>query len=408
MTHPFKPGMLRRLELCVQIVVDGGGGGGGGGGGSYPFWSITPTTFSFGNVTSGGGSSKAIPTTIKNVGQANLTVSGILISGTGAAAFSTGFGVLPRTIAPGATYTFNITFTPAANQAYSATIKFTTNDPYSPHSYALSGTGVSNATPQIQLTQAAYNFPDTKINTSSANQPITAKNTGAVTVHLSAWACTNQYVLSSLPALPFTLAPGASVTAQIKFSPNVTGSPIPGQSVSILTQEGAGDGALLVGNSYVIIPVSVLPSNIKRMFLGFNDPVLGPNLKYITSPIAYNSDQPTTLVFNGTIFKKPSVEKTVLRVWVAYENLGVCTLTLELKVWRPQLNNGAGGWDSKTSLLQLGDASADGSERTGYFDLENEGEIIVMTITRAASSGPMALISLIPEFVPAGEKVEGV
>jgi hypothetical protein len=112
------------------------------------------------------------------------------------------------------------------------------------------------------------------------------------------------------------------------------------------------------------------------------------------------------LIFNGTLWDEPGQEKKLRRIQVYYENYGIFTLTATVSVWRPSIS--ADFFDQKIVTVSAGSALADLSERTMFFDIQIAGEIILLQLSRAASSGPVSITGALPEFEEGGgEKVAG-
>ncbi|HEY1945834.1 MAG TPA: choice-of-anchor D domain-containing protein [Bryobacteraceae bacterium] len=108
---------------------------------STPKVQITPSSFSFGSQTLGVVTAK-MTVTLSNTGNGLLTISGISRSGTNAADFlaTSGCG---SSLAAGASCAINTVFTPWVTGSESATISITDNASGSPHTIAMSGTGVA-------------------------------------------------------------------------------------------------------------------------------------------------------------------------------------------------------------------------------------------------------------------------
>jgi len=110
---------------------------------TQPFVVLSPTSVNFGSEVAGA-TSAAVPITVTNAGTGVLVFSGKLsISGANLGDFSetdtcTGTTV---TIAPNATCTIQVTFSPSTLGARAASLVLTDNAPDSPQSVALSGTG---------------------------------------------------------------------------------------------------------------------------------------------------------------------------------------------------------------------------------------------------------------------------
>ena len=112
---------------------------------------ISPTSLSFGNVTTGA-SSASQTVTITNTGNANVTISQITLSGSGYA--MTG-GSAPVTLSPSQNLTLSVQFSPTAAGSVTGTISIVSNASGSPATIALSGTGVASIQHSVDLTWTA-------------------------------------------------------------------------------------------------------------------------------------------------------------------------------------------------------------------------------------------------------------
>lgn len=205
----------------------------------------------FGSVNLGS-STLAETLTIRNTGTAALT--GIAVTSTGShsgdfviTAPLTGF------LAPGASTTLSVVFNPGANGARTAAIRIASNDAdENPFDINLTGHGV--AIPIIALENgdgaplapgaAVLSFPDILVGEATGMETVVVKNSG--TAFLTglqaslAGSHENNFTLSA-PATS-VLAPGASTTLQISFSPQNGG----GKNASLLITSSATPGAPLV------------------------------------------------------------------------------------------------------------------------------------------------------------------
>lgn len=127
---------------------------------------------------------------------------------------------------------------------------------------------------------------------------------------------------------------------------------------------------------------------------------------YNADTLPSNGAIDSVLIFNDPLWEQPGMEKTLIRLEVFYENFGVCQLKLLLQSFRQAMNNGAGGIDQQLGTILIGDVTADGSDRSAFFDLEISGEVILATVTRPANSGICSLTGFTPHFADRGEKVE--
>jgi Abnormal spindle-like microcephaly-assoc'd, ASPM-SPD-2-Hydin/Protein of unknown function (DUF1573) len=112
---------------------------------------ISPTSLSFGNVTTGT-SSASQTVTITNTGNANVTISQITLSGSSYA--MTG-GSAPVTLSPSQNLTLSVQFSPTAAGSVTGTISIVSNASGSPTTIALSGTGVAPTQHSVNLTWTA-------------------------------------------------------------------------------------------------------------------------------------------------------------------------------------------------------------------------------------------------------------
>jgi hypothetical protein len=108
---------------------------------------ISPTSLSFGNVTTGT-SSATQNVTITNTGNANVTISQINLSGAG---YSMTGGGAPVTIIPSQNLILTVQFSPTTAGAASGTISIVSNASGSPAAVSLSGTGVAPVQHSVAL-----------------------------------------------------------------------------------------------------------------------------------------------------------------------------------------------------------------------------------------------------------------
>jgi alpha-tubulin suppressor-like RCC1 family protein len=100
------------------------------------------STVSFGPVTLGASLAKTV--TLRNTGTATLSGLAVSVDGPDAAEFSPPASLSTTTLDPGASLTFNVTFTPASSGPRDAVLHIASNDtPRSPFDIVLSGSGYS-------------------------------------------------------------------------------------------------------------------------------------------------------------------------------------------------------------------------------------------------------------------------
>jgi len=108
---------------------------------------ISPTTLSFGNVTTGT-SSATQNVTITNTGNSNVSISQITFSGAG---YSMTGGSAPVTLSPSQNLTLTIQFNPTAAGTVNGSISIASNATGSPALISLSGTGVTPVQHSVAL-----------------------------------------------------------------------------------------------------------------------------------------------------------------------------------------------------------------------------------------------------------------
>jgi len=194
---------------------------GSGDGNIVGYGTINPPPVSGGPVDFGTviiGQSATVNATL--TANTNMTVTGFATTN---AAFTVGASVpaLPATMTAGQTLTVPVTFTPAASGAASAGLTVTTSTGTA--SVTLTGTGQVNG-PQLVATPSTLSFGGVATGTSKSlsvvlqnagSQPLTFAGSMAPAAPFSA---------ASVPAAGVMLAPGASVTATVTFSPTTDGT----------------------------------------------------------------------------------------------------------------------------------------------------------------------------------------
>ena len=182
--------------------------------------------------------------TITNNGDANLTfgASAVVLSGTNAEDFAiVADNCSSQSIAPTGNCTVTYTFTPTATGFRTADMVFTDNDPDSPHTVVLTGTGLGLPT----FSASTPAIPDTTLGSTSSTQTETITNNGDANLTFGASAvvlsgtnagdfaivadnCSSQSVTpSGNCTVTYTFTPTAtsSRTADMVFTDNATGSP---------------------------------------------------------------------------------------------------------------------------------------------------------------------------------------
>lgn len=177
---------------------------------------------------------------IRNDGVNNLTGLAVTVAGAHPGDFNLG-ALSATTVAPGATATFTVSFSPSATGERSAVVRIASNDPdENPFRINVAGTGAAPLYPEIAVFTGANTLPanertdnvgtqsfaNTAIGSSSAAQIFTILNTGTGTLGglsiVRNGVHPGDFSTSALGAT--TLAPGASTTFTVTFSPTAGGT----------------------------------------------------------------------------------------------------------------------------------------------------------------------------------------
>ena len=175
---------------------------------------LSTTSLDFGNQPLGTTSAPRL-VNLSNSGNAPLTISSITTSGTYAQSNNC---VSP--LAPGASCTISVTFTPPATVAggQSGTLTIADDASDSPHVVNLSGTGIG---PVVSLSSNTLSFAGQIVGTTSAAQALTLSNSGNAPLGISSITASGDYALTHNCVSP--LAAEASCTLSVTFTPTVGG-----------------------------------------------------------------------------------------------------------------------------------------------------------------------------------------
>ena len=123
------------------------------------------------------------------------------------------------TLAAGASCTVQVTFAPTGTGVRSGRLSLSTSSSTNPLTVALTGTGTQS---NLILNLISLNFGSVAQGIAS-NLPVTLTNSGTGPVNALTLATTGDYSIT-VPCPSATLAPGATCTAQVTFTPTTAGS----------------------------------------------------------------------------------------------------------------------------------------------------------------------------------------
>jgi dienelactone hydrolase len=198
-----------------------------------PVPSLVPSTLNFGNVRPGT-ISPPLSATLTNVGDAPLTITSMVWNDiAGFSAYQSGTCASNVGYAPGASCTIAVEFQASSSasgpQSGSIVVSFV-----GAASVTLQLSANVSESPNNILSPSTLTFAGQPLGTSSAAQPLTLTNYGAVTLHI------NSVAFSGADASDFaktqtcgsSLVPGASCTISVTFKPTQLGSRTATLSVS--------------------------------------------------------------------------------------------------------------------------------------------------------------------------------
>jgi hypothetical protein len=225
------------------------------GSGRGPRLMLSPTPLIFGNVTVGQTDAQSVQLT--NSGNADLIVNLATVSGNGFG--FTGLS-LPTTISAGASLPFTAQFAPAATGGAIGSISITDNSRGSPHTLALSGSGVA-ANSTLNANPGSLNFGNVLVG-SNTSQTITLANSGNAGVAISQAVVSGAgFSISGLP-VPSTINAGQNVSFSAKFSPASSGTSA--GSVSITSNAPGSPLTISLGGTGTLAQpqLTISPANI--------------------------------------------------------------------------------------------------------------------------------------------------
>ncbi len=261
---------------------------------AQPAIAITPASLAFGDQEIAT-SSAVQSVTVKNTGEADLSIGSTAISGTD---FVKGTDSCANTtVAVAGTCTIDVRFSPATAGAKSATLTIIDNAPGNPHTVGLSGNGTPPpppAAPVATITPASLAFGNQEIGTVSALKTVTVKNTGSANLVVGTTPVTgadfavNDATSSCAGA---TLPVAATCTIDVRFSPATTGAKSGTLTINDNTAAGTHAVDLTGTGANPAAPVAtVTPAS--RTFTG---QVVGTTSAAQTATITNTGNAPLTL-----------------------------------------------------------------------------------------------------------------
>lgn len=269
--------------------------------GMTPQISAVPASIAFGSVPIGVSNTQTL--TLKDPGNANLTISQTTVTGTG---FSISGPALPATVTPGNSVALTVRFSPGVTGYVTGAVSIVSNAPQSRLSVPLTGTGVTQSL-SLSAKPSALAFGSVAPG-SSAKQAVTLTNTGNSSISLSKLTSAGTYFSVGGLALPVTLAVGQSASFSVTFAPTVAG-----------TFSGSASVTSTAANSPLSIPLSGTGSAPHYVTLNWT-----PSASSVSGYSIYRGTQKggpytkiTSSLVSGSSYNDNSVQSGVTYYYVA-------------------------------------------------------------------------------------------
>jgi hypothetical protein len=179
------------------------------------------------------GTTRNIPVTVQNAGQADLVISGVSELSDPQNYFAEDLTGFNTTISAGGSSTFTVVFTPTSTGSFTARYRIASNDPdENPYDFNVSCTASSEQIPVLQVTMD----PCTQVPVNATKTlNVTLANAGAAVLNITGVAETSDpfsvYALD-LAGMAASVNPGASTQFKILFTPTTSGTFVGGVRIS--------------------------------------------------------------------------------------------------------------------------------------------------------------------------------
>jgi hypothetical protein len=220
----FVPGC--RLLAAALLMATGNGAWG-----AEPQITLSANQLNFAAQIQGTTSAQQL-VVVTNGGEADLSITGITISGENVADFvqTNNCPIAPSELAPRARCEIRVTFSPTVTGTLSAAVNIADNASGSPQTVSLKGVSTAPG-PVVACAPASLAFGNQPQGTSSAVMAIALTNAGSGTLNINSEIGINlasgefhiQTVKNSCPSGTFQLAPKASCYIGVVFAPSTLG-----------------------------------------------------------------------------------------------------------------------------------------------------------------------------------------
>jgi hypothetical protein len=181
--------------------------------GPSPNVGLSPASLNLGSQTDGT-TGAAQTVTLTNTGNVNLNVSGVSITGTNASDFAESNTC--NQVAPSATCTISVTFSPTIVGGETGSVSVADDAANSPQLVPLSGVGMGTGS-MVSLSTNSLSYGVQLVGTSSAGQVVTLTNIGNSALNITSIASSGDF--SQVNTCGTIVAAGANCTITVTFTP---------------------------------------------------------------------------------------------------------------------------------------------------------------------------------------------
>lgn len=339
-----------------------------------------PLSLAFGDVTTGQTAQLLLHLT--NTNQFNIITLGSLI--TNNPAFT--IGSFSPTLNPTQSIGIVISYLAGTPGPITASLTVNSTADNTPIIIPLSGNSVAAGVQALSIDPPTWVFPDTKVGTESAIKQIVVTNKGTinVTVHTPTATPPFEYVG---PVGDTVMPPGGILALDTRFKPFDIGFVSKTNGLIITsTAPSSPNNVQVSGNGILLTPAYIVVGGVEKAIAGFRERV------FAFDGANSDTEQPASATRIHS-FAGVGEESEILRIEIQYEDLGATTLKITATNERGQSN-----------FDQVTFGTGSGKALYQIFDIKNvTGELITLLFERAASAGPLAIISYTARFMPRGE-----
>jgi hypothetical protein len=241
---------------------------------------VSPTSLTFAAQSIGTTSASQVVTLVNN-SSVTLTITSISFTGSNSSNFNQ-TNTCGGSVIAGGSCTINVTFTPNASGAFTATLNITDSASNSPQSVSLSGTGIVPVT----LSTSSLSFGNVLVGSSSTAPAVTLTNHQSVSLTNIAITVTGA-AFSQVNTCGSSIAAGAQCTITVTFAPTTSGA----QTGTVKITDSASNSPQTISlKGSGVLPVTLTPAT-----LAFGDENVGTTSAPETETVTNNQKVALTI-----------------------------------------------------------------------------------------------------------------